>query len=635
MALIGNFFSKVGGASLPTIAFASAVAQAEGSSGTTTFTFLLNLTRNGSTAAIPFAWSVTGSGAAPADASDFVGGVLPSGSGTFAAGETSKAIVVNVAGDSTVEPDEGFTITATASLPLAPASAAGVIVNDDVAPAITELLATSRLNAPGWNGYYGSDGTDTNSTTRLAWTNESGATITRMKVVVSNWLLQATSERDGYNPIRKGVEIEYPAGTFTRVPFDGSTALVTIPPSGSGNTKKSDEAVLTTPIPPGALAWVRDYVEVDAGGKWPQAHLIDTSGGSGEAVEFNVGAKFGGGTITNAAPSATRRGCGPLALIVTGWTGTLRTRATVGAGDSLARGDGGIAPTGGGLGYLAVAAAGNWPHLNWGFTGTKAQDNLPVNLTNRLNALSKGLGVTIAVISYFSNDAAAGRTGPAIYADYIAIANAYKNLGLKIAAPTGLPRTTTTTAGYTLAGQTPISAAFEAARASYNASIRAQPAPIDLVLEVGDAVEPTRGDGRWINGDVSSSPHLQPSIDATVTAGSTTTVVNTNLTTLGGNDLRFGGGILFTSGALAGTFAYVTAHNGGGAALTVSTTLGTSTPLASAPAAGDTIKAMRLTVRATADTTHPNVSAIAASVPPGMGGQYIMGDVVRPAILAL
>lgn len=134
------------GVSLPTLAFANAVTQAEGNSGTTVFSFTLNLTRNGSTAAIPFTWSVVGSGTNPANAADFLGNVLPSGSGSFAAGETSKTISINVAAESTVEPDEGFSLTAAASLPLVVAQAAGEITNDD-APVLA-ALTLSALSYP-------------------------------------------------------------------------------------------------------------------------------------------------------------------------------------------------------------------------------------------------------------------------------------------------------------------------------------------------------------------------------------------------------------------------------------------------------------------------------------------------------
>jgi len=80
--------------------------KAEGNSGSTPFTFTVNRTGS-TTAASSASYSVSGSSAT---ASDFTGGVLPSGTVSFVAGETSKTITINVAGDTTVEPDETFNV---------------------------------------------------------------------------------------------------------------------------------------------------------------------------------------------------------------------------------------------------------------------------------------------------------------------------------------------------------------------------------------------------------------------------------------------------------------------------------------------------------------------------------------------
>ena len=105
----------------------------EGQSGSAAFTF--TVTHGGDTSvATSASWAVTGSGANPASASDFVGAVFPSGTVNFAAGETSKTITVNVAGDTVVEPNEGFTVTLSnpaASTTIGTATASGTIRNDD------------------------------------------------------------------------------------------------------------------------------------------------------------------------------------------------------------------------------------------------------------------------------------------------------------------------------------------------------------------------------------------------------------------------------------------------------------------------------------------------------------------------
>ncbi|MFO1159714.1 MAG: Calx-beta domain-containing protein [Reyranellaceae bacterium] len=112
---------------------AQTAAQAERDSGITAFTFLVTMTGPHS-AARSVAWAVTGTGVNAAAASDFAGGVLPSGVLSFAPGETSKVLTVNVAGDTTVEQDEGFIVTLSnpsSGLTLGTASASGTIQNDD------------------------------------------------------------------------------------------------------------------------------------------------------------------------------------------------------------------------------------------------------------------------------------------------------------------------------------------------------------------------------------------------------------------------------------------------------------------------------------------------------------------------
>ena len=133
---------------------ALAADKAEGQSGTTPFTF--TVTRTGDTSsANSVSWSLAGSGANPASASDFVGGALPSGTVSFAAGETSKTITVNVSGDTVVESDEGFTVTLSnpsTGATLGTASAIGTIRNDDAAPSVLSIATASADKAEGQSG---------------------------------------------------------------------------------------------------------------------------------------------------------------------------------------------------------------------------------------------------------------------------------------------------------------------------------------------------------------------------------------------------------------------------------------------------------------------------------------------------
>ncbi|TIL48815.1 hypothetical protein, partial [Mesorhizobium sp.] len=115
------------------------VAHPEGDLGTTAYSF--TVTRSGDTSGVSGAsWSVAGSGTHPTDAADF-GGSLPSGSVSFAAGETTKTITVNVAGDTGFENDEGFTLSLTSptGATITTGTATGTITNDDSAPAAPTL----------------------------------------------------------------------------------------------------------------------------------------------------------------------------------------------------------------------------------------------------------------------------------------------------------------------------------------------------------------------------------------------------------------------------------------------------------------------------------------------------------------
>ncbi|MEQ1829701.1 MAG: VCBS domain-containing protein, partial [Pirellula sp.] len=107
--------------------------KAEGDSGTTTFTFDVTRASNVS-GATTVDFAVIGSGSDPANSSDFVG-TLPSGQVTFAPNETIKTISINVSGDTSVEADEGFTVTLSnpsGGATINVASAVGNIRNDDV-----------------------------------------------------------------------------------------------------------------------------------------------------------------------------------------------------------------------------------------------------------------------------------------------------------------------------------------------------------------------------------------------------------------------------------------------------------------------------------------------------------------------
>ncbi|WP_145675644.1 nidogen-like domain-containing protein, partial [Azospirillum brasilense] len=114
----------------------SQLSKAEGNSGSTRFSF--TVTRSGdTTSGVTVGYTVAGTGSNPIGAGDLVGGFLPyDGTITFAAGETSKTISVDVVGDTVAEANETFAVTlgtpaADSNIKLGNRQATGTILNDD------------------------------------------------------------------------------------------------------------------------------------------------------------------------------------------------------------------------------------------------------------------------------------------------------------------------------------------------------------------------------------------------------------------------------------------------------------------------------------------------------------------------
>ena len=96
---------------------------------------------NGSSGAVGATWTLTApGGTGNADAGDFDGAQLFTGTVSFADGDTSETITILVQGDDLVETDEAFTVTLslpTGGATIADATGAGTITNDDAAGAFS------------------------------------------------------------------------------------------------------------------------------------------------------------------------------------------------------------------------------------------------------------------------------------------------------------------------------------------------------------------------------------------------------------------------------------------------------------------------------------------------------------------
>jgi hypothetical protein len=113
------------------------VTHNEGDSGTTNYLFTVSRT-GGSAGAATVQYSIAAPGGAGiADSADFAAGGVFAGTLSFADGETSKTISIDVQGDTAVEPTETFTVTlsnATGGASIADNSGTGTITNDDALP---------------------------------------------------------------------------------------------------------------------------------------------------------------------------------------------------------------------------------------------------------------------------------------------------------------------------------------------------------------------------------------------------------------------------------------------------------------------------------------------------------------------
>jgi hypothetical protein len=107
----------------------------EGNSENSSFTF--TITRSETlVGASSVSYSVTGSGVNPATAEDFIGNTFPSGTVNFSDGESSQIITVNIAGDTSFESNESFTVSLSnpISASIMTANAECIIMNDDTKP---------------------------------------------------------------------------------------------------------------------------------------------------------------------------------------------------------------------------------------------------------------------------------------------------------------------------------------------------------------------------------------------------------------------------------------------------------------------------------------------------------------------
>lgn len=319
-------------------------------------------------------------------------------------------------------------------------------------PIPTAVLASSRLQLP--NLATASNGTNTTSNSRIAMYNETGATITKLKVFWVNWnsVASGSNEVDGTSTITVTASVEFPAGTVNQCLFSAATSATIAP---AGLALNCDEVTLSTPITPGSIFWVNTFVSVVGGQKWPiviQTPLYQTANMN---EGCNVGVGLTDQTLTPATITGNNSAYAPSAVLATGFTGTSVKFGIIGLGDSVIAGATDVQDPQtlghGNIGFLGKACASKCAYVDMAVTGSKAQSQIGVNFTKRLDLLNR-LGPLIICANWGSNDMAGGRTfaqvsadNANIFAQIAALGGVKRIVGLPI-----IPRTNDTFAGATV-----------------------------------------------------------------------------------------------------------------------------------------------------------------------------------------
>ena len=184
----------------------------ESNNGGNVFTFTVS--RSGDTSGTStVSYAVTGSSSSSASADDFVGGALPVGSLSFEPGITSQMISINVQGDTTIEANEGFTVSLTnpsSTTTIGTASASGTILNDDSAP----VAPTLGISATSANK---SEGTSSGSTPFVFTITRAGslAATSSVRYTVAGTGTNNTGSNDFTGGYAKNVLVSFAAGVST------------------------------------------------------------------------------------------------------------------------------------------------------------------------------------------------------------------------------------------------------------------------------------------------------------------------------------------------------------------------------------------------------------------------------------
>lgn len=345
---------------------------------------------------------------------------------------------------------------------------------------LRSVIAASRCAMPA-QGL--SNGTDLGGTFKIRHKTPKNSQIQDIQLTYGNSQLTATGEADGTHNITVRASIEYPAGVFYPVYFNGKRDVVIEP----GALVTCDPVGIE--IPADTFFFTRSHVVVTTGQTWPLGTFTFTANSEGNNRSVTPTDATTSGTISTGNAEGAY---GPFQILATMRT-PMSSIAVI--GDSIAEGNGesGAGDTNGNYGCIARGVNSVYPLLKLTRQTDRAQFCAATHrrrfalLTNRVSHVICQLGI---------NDITNGRTVAQLQADYLTIWQALCDRGYKVYQTTLTPVTTSTDSWVTVLNQTVT--ANESKRTQINDWLRTCPSPLSGVFDVADAVETARNTGIWM-----------------------------------------------------------------------------------------------------------------------------------------
>lgn len=359
----------------------------------------------------------------------------------------------------------------------------------------------------------------TGQTSRAMHYAHPAGAISNLKILWANWCYDSSGlELAIGNSITVKASVEYPAGVFKQVLFNGSVSGTL----ANGGLITSDPVSIS--IPAGAQFWVRTYLlpNSDPNNNIPictlpaTATVLSTTDGNVNSADYTMS-----GTISQ---SSTANCIRPTAIM--GDVAAKGAKAFVLAGDSICFGEGDVSSTGskGGSGYLARALASKGSYLKICRQGQGVHEALTG--TTKLQALIAALNGTYTdvVYQYGVNDLRLRGNVSQLESEtlsYLALYNGRKSVC------TLTPRTDSTDSWVTTGGQTQKAAPWALSDLNtYNNYVRGLPAGIHRCIETADAVMSARDSGLWAAATPGQTTDGTHPTSASATAAASAVAVN-------------------------------------------------------------------------------------------------------------